>query len=217
MAAKTRAVAQRLVRDAPLRDLVIRCAGTFLNMVLAIFNLLIACGNNSLWNYAMAGYFAVLTFMGSCVAVCMKRPGQQPIRRVFRVSAVFLCALAVAFGMLMGVCISQRHSERLPQIFMILMAAFTFATTGMAVVDVVRIRNGSPLQQVIAHVNIAGAVGALLVLEIQMLGTFGNPAGQLAFVIEAISGAVAVLIVFLMGCSLFWRANALGRQSANAR
>lgn len=209
MAAKTRSVARRLVQDAPLRDLVIRCAGTFFNLTLGVFNLALAYIHNSLWNYAMACYFAVLTFMGSCVAVCMKQPGKHPARRVFRVSAAFLCALAIAFGVLVGVCIGQRHSERLPEIVMIAMAAFTFATTGVAVVDATRIHNGSPLQQVIARVTVAGAVGALLVLEIQMLGTFGDPAGRLAFVIETISGAVAVLIVFLMGLSLFRRANLL--------
>ena len=211
MAAKTRDAVRRIAQDTPLRDLVLRCAGTFFNLMLAVFNAVVANSQNSLWNHAMAGYFVVLTYMGSCVAVCMKHPDRHPARRVLRVSAFFLCALAIALGVLMGVCIGQHHSEQLPEIIMIVMAAFTFGTTAVAVMDATRTHNGSPLQQVIARVSIAGAIGAMLVLEIQMLGTFGDPAGQLAFTIEAISGVVAVAVVFLMGLSLFRHANILSQ------
>ena len=184
----------------------IRCAGTFFNLVLTIFNAVIAQSQNSLWNHAIAGYFAVLTIMGSVVIICMQHPDRHSARLVLTICALCFGALAIALGVLMAVCISQRHSERLPEFMMIALAAFTFGTTAMAVVDATRLHNGSPMQQVIARTSIAGAVGALLVLEIQMLGTFGDPSGQLAFVIEAISGAVGVIIVLLMSGSLLKRA-----------
>lgn len=202
MAAKTRALATRLVRDEPFRDLVIRCAGTFFNLVLVVFNVVMAQGKSSLWNHAMAGYFCVLTILGSYIAICMQHPKQHSAHRILRTCGFCLCALAIAFGVLMGVCIGEQHSERLNEIMVIALATLTFATTTIAVVDATRIHNGSPMQQAIARVSVASAIGALLVLEIQMLGTFGDPTSQLAFVIEAISGAVAVLLVLLMGFSL---------------
>ena len=200
---------RRLVRDAPYRDLVIRCAGTFFNLALAVFNAVLAQMQHSLWNHAMAGYFAVLTIMGSIVAVCMRHSERYSARRILVLNGVCFIALAIALGVLMGVCAGQRHREQLPEFVMILMAAITFGMTVIGVVDATRIHGGSPLQQVIARVTIAGSVGALLVLEIQMLGTFGNPEGQLAFTIEVVSGAVAVLIVLLMGGSLLMRASAM--------
>ena len=209
MSVKIDALRRRLVRDAPYRDLVIRCAGTFFNLVLTIFNVALAQTQHTLWNHAMAGYFAVLTIMGSVVAVCMRHSERYSVRGVLAVNGIFFIALAIALGVLMGVCVGQRHREQLPEIVMILMATITFGMTVMGVVDATRMHNGSPLQQVIARVTIAGSVGALLVLEIQMLGTFGDPAGQLAFTIEVISGAVAVLIVLLMGGSLLRRASAI--------
>ena len=211
MAAKTCDAVRRIAQDAPLRDLALRCAGTFLNFALAVFNAVVAQIQSSLWNHVMAGYFVVLTFLGSWVAMCMKRPDRYSARSVLYVCSFFMCALAIALGVLMGVCIGQHHSEQLPEILMIAMAAFTFGTTAVAVMDATRTHNGLPLQQVIARVSIAGAVGAVLVLEIQMLGTFGDPAGQLAFTIEAISGVVAVAVVFLMGLSLFRHANILSQ------
>ncbi len=209
MAAKIRTLKQRLLQDASFRELVTRCAGTFFNLVLTIFNAVLAQVQHSLWNHVMAGYFAVLTIMGSIVAVYMRHSERYSARRMLAVNGIFFIALAIALGVLMGVCVGQRHREQLPQVIMILMAAITFCMTIMGVVDATRMHNGSPLQQVIARVTIAGSIGALLVLEIQMLGTFGDPAGQLAFTIEVISGVVAVLIVLLMGCSLLRRAGSI--------
>ena len=200
---------RRLVRDAPYRDLVIRCAGTFFNLALAVFNAVLAQMQHSLWNHAMAGYFAVLTIMGSIVAVCVRHSERISARRILAINGVCFIALAIALGVLMGVCVGQRERVRLPEVAMILMAAFTFGTTVVAVIDATKIHNGTTLQQVVARVSIASSIGALLVLEIQMLGTFGDPAGQLAFIIEVISGAVAVSLVLLMGGSLLRRAGAI--------
>ena len=209
MAAKIHALKRRLMQDVTFRDLVTRCAGTFLNLVLVVFNAVLAQAQNSLWNHAMAGYFAVLTIMGSIVAVCMRHSERISARRILAINGVCFIALAIALGVLMGVCVGQRERVQLPEAAMILMAAFTFGTTVVAVIDATRIHNGTPLQQVIARVSIASSIGALLVLEIQMLGTFGDPAGQLAFNIEVISGAVAVPLVLLMGGSLLRRAGAI--------
>ena len=194
------------MQNVTFRDLVIRCAGTFFNLVLVVFNAVLARAQNSLWNHAMAGYFAVLTIMGSIVAVCVRHSERISARRILVINGVCFIALAIALGVLMGVCVGQRERVQLPEAAMILMAAFTFGTTVVAVIDATRIHNGTPLQQVIARVSIASA---LLVLEIQMLGTFGDPAGQLAFNIEVISGAVAVPLVLLMGGSLLRRAGAI--------
>ena len=195
------------MQNVTFRDLVIRCAGTFFNLVLVVFNAVLAQAQNSLWNHAMAGYFAVLTIMGSIVAVCVRHSERISARRILVINGVCFIALAIALGVLMGVCVGQRERVRLPEVAMILMAAFTFGTTVVAVIDATKIHNGTPLQQVVARVSIASSIGALLVLEIQMLGTFGDPAGQLAFHIEVISGAVAVPLVLLMGGSLLRRAS----------
>ena len=170
MAAKIHALKRRLMQDVTFRDLVIRCAGTFFNLVLVVFNAVLAQAQNSLWNHAMAGYFAVLTIMGSIVAVCVRHSERIPARRILAINGIFFTALAIALGVLMGVCVGQRERVQLPEIAMILMAAFTFG---------------------------------------QMLGTFGDPTGQLAFNIEVISGAVAVPLVLLMGGSLLRRAGAI--------
>ncbi len=200
------ALVRQLAQDDPLRDLVIRCASTFLNLVLAVFNVVVAQSQHSLWGYAMAGYFGVLTVMGSFVAVCMRHAERYPVRRILRFCAICFGALAIALGVLMAVCVSQQRREEIPQIMMIAMATLTFCTTGMAIADATRLHNGTPLEQIIARVSIASAVGAMLVLEIQMLGTFGDPSGKLAFVLETASGAVAVIIVLLMSGSLLKRA-----------
>ncbi|MDO4532787.1 MAG: hypothetical protein Q4C36_03605 [Coriobacteriia bacterium] len=83
------------------------------------------------------------------------------------------------------------------------MATFTFYNAIVAIIDATKVRKGDLRQQTLLRVSIAGTIGALLMLEMQMLGTYASLTDpQSIMIIEAVSGGVGTLLVLLMGCSL---------------
>ena len=100
-------------------------------------------------------------------------------------------------------CIADGHNDVFPEPAMIALAAFTFYNVIVAIINATKSRKGDLRQQTLLRVSIAGAIGALLVLEMQMLGTYAYLTDHQATVImEAVSGFVGALLVLLMGCSL---------------
>lgn len=83
------------------------------------------------------------------------------------------------------------------------LAAFTFYNAVVAIVTATKTMKGNLPQQTLLRVSMAGTIGALLILEMQMFGTYASLADpQPIVVMEAVSGAVGALLLLLMVCSL---------------
>ena len=90
---------------------------------------------------------------------------------------------------------------------MIGLAAFTFATAVMTIIDATKASRGDSYQQAFLRISVASMLGALMMLEQQMLGTFGELAEtETIITIEIASGAAFVLILLAMGVSLLAKA-----------
>ena len=188
---------QRFMQLAPL------CVGALVNAVLAIFNGVVGLSRSLLWEQTMAVYFAILCFMGSFVAACTIKPERHSARNVMMVCGISIIVLAVSIAFIKYLIIGESHKEALHPYIMIFMAAFTFATAAIAIVDAFKARKGDGYQQAFLRISIASMLGAMMILEMQMLSTLAGPAdASTAFAIETASGAVFVLLLLLMGVSL---------------
>ena len=193
----------RFLHDSSFADLVMLCAGAFGNLALAVFNGALWLTDPSPWSTTMTIYFVALVIMSSLVAASTGNSDKLPWRVVAAVCGVTLVALAAVVAAVMYLCIVDGHTEILPEFAMIALAAFTFYNAIVAIVNATKARKGDLQQQVLLRVSIAGTIGALLMLEIQMFGTYAALADpQAAMVMESISGGVGTLLVLLMGCSL---------------
>jgi hypothetical protein len=188
---------QQFMRVAPL------CIGAIVNAVLAIFNGVVGFSQSLLWEQSMAVYFAILCFMGSYVAACSIKPERHSERNVMMVCGISIIVLAVSIAFVKYLIIGESHKEAYHPYVMIFLAAFTFATAAIAIADAFKARNGNGYQQAFLRVSIASMLGAMMILEMQMLSTFAGPAdASAAFAIEVASGAAFVLLLLLMGVSL---------------
>ena len=193
----------RLLHDPPFANLVMLCAGAFGNLALAVFNAVQWLMNPSLWSGAMTIYFIALVIMSSLVAASTGSQGKLPWRVVAAVCGVTLVALAAIVAVIMYLCITEDHDMSLPEFAMIALAAFTFYNAVVAIVTATKTRKGDLREQTLLRVSIAGVIGALLILEMQMFGTYADLAGpQVVVITEAVSGGIGVLLVLLMGFSL---------------
>ncbi len=193
----------RFLHDPPFADLVILCAGAFGNLAFAVFNGVLWRMNSSMWLEAMTIYFVALVIMSSLVAASTGSGGKLPWRVTAAVCGLTLVALAVIVAVIMCLCIVEGHNDALPEFAMIAVAVFTFYNVIVAIVNATKTMRGDLRQQTLLRVSLAGAIGALLMLEMQMFGTYADLADPLLVVVmEAISGGVGVLLVLMMGCSL---------------
>ena len=188
------------LRDQQFMKAVNLCSGAAMNCALAVFNGIVGFSQPSLWTQSMAAYFAVLCIMGSYVAVCTLKPERHSARSVMVVCGICIIGLAVSIAFIKYVAIGESHNEVLHPVVMIGMAAFTFATAAIAVVDATKARKGNGYQQAFLRISIASMLGAMMVLENQMLGTFAELSdAATTFAIEAASGAAVVLLLLSMG------------------
>lgn len=185
------------MRAAPL------CIGALFNFVLAVFNGVMGLLQSSHWSTMMAAYFLVLCIMGSYVAACTVRPERHPAHHVMRVCGVWIIVLAIAVVIFKCLSIGEGHNDANHPYLMILFAAFTFATAAIAIVDATKARKGGDYQQAFLRISIASMLGAMMITEMQMLGTFADLTdASTTAAIETASGAVVVLLLLLMGISL---------------
>ena len=150
----------------------------------------------------MTIYFVALVVMNSLVAASTGSDG----RLSWRVVAAACGATLVA---IMYLCIVDGHNDVLPEFAIIALAAFTFYNAIVAIVIATKTRKGDLRQQTLLRVSIAGSIGALLILEMQMFGTYADLATpQLVMTTEAISGGIGALLLLLMGFSLILKLRA---------
>ena len=188
---------QQFMKVAPL------CAGAVVNVALALFSGMVGFSQSSLWEQSMAVYYAILCFMGSFVAACSIKPERHSERNVMMVCGISIIVLAASIAFVKYLIIGESHKDALHPYLMILLAAFTFATAAIAIVNAFKARKGDGYQQAFLRISIASMLGAMMILEMQMLSTFAGPAdASTAFGIETASGAAFVLLLLLMGISL---------------
>ena len=193
----------RFLHDPPFSNLFMLCAGAFGNLVFALINGVSWLVDPSLWFGAMAVFFAVLVVMGALVAAGTGSNGKLPWRVAAGACGVLLIVLAAVVGVVMYLCIAEGHNDALPEVVMIAVAAFTFYNAVVAIISATKTMRGDLQQQTLLRVSIAGTIGAILTLEMQMLGTYSyRIEPQDVVLLEAISGGVGTLIVLAMGCSL---------------
>lgn len=200
---KRRSLIDLTLRNQQFMQVAPRCIGAVMNAVLAIFNGVVGFSQSSLWEQSMAVFFAILCFMGSFAAACSVKPERHSARSVMVVCGVSIIVLAASMAFIKYLIIGKLHYDALHPYAMILLAAFTFVTAAIAIVDAFKARNGNGYQQAFLRISIASMLGAIMTLEMQMLGTFAGPAdASTAFGIETASGVVFVLLLLLMGVSL---------------
>ncbi len=189
--------------DLRLRTNVTLTGNVLWNGAYALLQLGLGVYHRSPWFYSLAAYYACLAFMRFFLVrqTLRHRPGAQMRQelRWYRICGWTFLVMNLALSAMMLYRIRENRGVRHHEITTIAMAAYTFASLTMAIVNAVKFRrHPSPAVSAAKAISLASAVVSLLTLENTMLLTFGGeemtPKTQLLFL--AISGgAVAALIV----------------------
>ena len=189
--------------DVRLRTNVTLSGSTLWNGAYGALQLGLGIYHKSAWFYSLAAYYATLAVMRLFLVRHTLRhdPGQQMRQELTRYRAcgwVFLLTNLALSGMMLYM-ISQNRRVRHNEITTIAMAAYTFTTLTLAIVNVIRCRKfNSPALSAAKAISLAAACVSMLTLENTMLTTFSGETmtpDKIRLFLALSGGAVSIFIV----------------------
>ena len=169
----------RWEKDERLRINVSLAATFVLNVVFAVFQLVLGVVHNSFWYYSLAAYYVCL----ACLRLSIfKYTGTRLAGENIRSELIKYCICGYVFlGMNLAITaiiffmIYFGRTFRHHEITTIAIAAYTFLAIPMAIVNAVKYKKyNSPVYSAARAISLAAAAVSILTLESTMLTTFGG-------------------------------------------
>lgn len=199
---------RRLGSDDLFRESFFNSIGACVNLVLAIMNGINGFANHSAWSQSMSLYFLVLGLITLYMAFCLGRPQGRSARTVMRQCGVCLIIVGIAMASFMYLYVIGHELMLLSAGFAWALTILTIVLAVLAVYNTYLFRKGDFVRHAFQRVTLAASIGGIVLLEIQLLATFGgelDPA--LVVAVETITAIVAVAILVVFGASLLAKAN----------
>lgn len=200
--------------DLRLRINVTLSGSVVWNGAYAVLQLGIGLYHRSAWFMSMGVYYALLAGIRfSLVRYTLRHvPGEEPEKELRRYRAcgwAFLMMNLALTGMMLYM-LRDGRTMRHHEITTIAMAAYTFTSLVMAVVNVFRYRRyNSPAMSAAKAVSLAAACVSMLTLENVMLGTFSGAGmeAQTKTLFLALGGGVVYGFIIVMAMYMIVQAN----------
>ena len=190
--------------------------GTFiLNVVYAVFQLCLGLYHASFWYYSMAGYYiclAVMRFYLSRHTSKHKAGGRMREELIrYRNCGIVFLVMNFTLSLMTFFIVYWDKTFIHHEITTIAMAAYTFTTFTIAIINIVKYRKyKSPVYSASKAISLAAAWVSMLTLTSTMLTTFGE--GNEILMRRIMLGSLGgVISVFIIGMAIYMIANA-GKQ-----
>ena len=201
---------RRFGSDDLFRESCFSSIGGMVNLVLAVTNGITGIVDHNPWSLSMAFYFLVLGLITLYVAFCIGRPQGRSARTVMRQCGVCLIVLGAAVASLMYLYVIGRELMVVSAGVAWAITVFTVVLAVLAVYNTYLFRKGDLVRHAFQRVTLAGSVGGIVMLEIQLLATFGQGLDPALVVgIETVTAIAAAALLVVFGASLLVRANSV--------
>lgn len=201
-------ILRRFIGDDLFREVFIdSCAGA-LNLGLAILNGWFGFSNHSAWSQTMSFYFLVLSAVTVYVAACIGKPEGRSARSVIRRCGICIMVLGVALAVFMFLSVIGREVICFSAGIGWILTVINLTCVGLAIWFAYQYRNADWVRRAFQRVSLAGALGSLLMLEVQTVGTYGQGWDMTVVnAVETVSTVVIVSLLVVLGKSLIKKAN----------
>lgn len=196
---------RRWFADPRLRMNVTVTGNLLWNGAYAALQLGLGMTHHSPWFYSLAGYYTCLALMRLVLVHHTLRhtPGADLHRELvaYRICGWIFLILNLALSGMMVSMLLENRDTRHQEIITIAMAAYTFTTLTMAIVNLIRYRRyHSPAMSASKAISLAAACVSLLTLENTMLQTFRQDTitPETIRLFLTLSGAGVSLLMILM-------------------
>lgn len=197
--------ARRWLDDANLR-VNVSLYGSFLwNTAYAVFQLGLGLYHSTFWFYSMAGYYISLAVMRFFLVrhTSRHKPAEKMREELikYRACGIVFLIMNLALSLMIFFMVYWNRTFNHHKITAITMAAYTFASLTMAIINVVKYRKyNSPVFSASKAIGLAAACVSMLTLEATMLTTFGNETMDLAsrkIMLGASGGVISGFIIVM--------------------
>lgn len=177
--------------------------GLLFNTAYAVFHLCLGFWHRSFWFFSLAGYYVFLAALRLYLLRYSRghAPGEdmRAEQKKYRTCGIVFLPMNLFLALIVFFMVYWNRTFRHHQITTIAMAAYTFSSLSMAMVNVVRYRKfGSPLFAASRAISMTAAFVSMLTLSSTMLTTFGNGTMSLAgrrIILGLCGGAVCALVM----------------------
>ncbi len=198
--------------DAALRVKISLYLSTTVNLAYALMQFYLGIINRSVWFYALAVYYALLTAMRLLLLRhARKNKAGEGLRSEFiryRICGILLGIMNIALAVVVFYIVQQNRGFEHGEIVTISMATYTFLTLTVSIIGIVKYRKyESPVMSASKAVSLAAASVSLLSLETAMITAFGQDTDPLfRKTITASTGSVVCVFILLMATYMIIRA-----------
>ena len=194
---------QKWQGDTRLRVKISLYASLIWNALYGIFQLWLGFYHHTFWFYSLGAYYICLAVMRFFLALHTRKyePGENMRNELIKYRAcgwVFL-VMNLALALIVFFMVYWNRTFRHHMITAIAMAAYTFTSLVIAIINVVKYRKyNSPVFSASKAISLAAALVSMLTLESTMLTTFGDGTMDVTgqkWMLGATGGAISLLIV----------------------
>lgn len=205
---------KRAFDDAHFRVKVSLYFSFYFNVAYALFQLGLALYHSSVWFYALAAYYLLLAFMrmyllgfvrSNAHGVLLEREFKK-----YRTCGIVMLILNVALSVMITYMVIDGLPTEYNEIVAITMAAYTFTTLTIGIVNVFGYRKyNSPVFSASKDINLASAVVSVMTLESAMLSTFsdGSMDERTTLIVTASTGVAVMAFVLWLAIFMIIRSS----------
>ena len=200
--------------DTKLRVNTSLYAGLLWNTAYALLQLGMGFWHKSFWFFSLAAYYICLGVMRFFLLryTLRHKPGEKMLKepRKYRACGVVFLLLNLALTLMIFFMVYWNRTFRHHEITTIALAAFTFTSLTMAIINIIRYRKlGSPVYSAAKAISLASALVSMLTLEATMLTTFND--GTMTMTARrlflGLSGGVISILIIAMAVYMIRQAN----------
>ena len=191
----------RYLTDGELRMNFSMYRGLIINMIFAVFKIVLGVISNSAWLYAMAGYNTILSIMRFVVVSRAKKKGMSPEQEQMRdlrsaqVCGWLMLILNIAISVIMYMVIVMKQSIIYHEIVVIALAAYTFYCFTMAIINVVKYRKKNAAYFTIKRIDLAKAIVSIFTMQVAMLTQYGGEDGFDTGLMNTLTGIAVTIAI----------------------
>lgn len=197
----------RYTSDVQLRVKTSLYGSLIMNAAYSIFQLILGFYHASVWFYSLAVYYGMLFFMRVFLLRDIKvlTPGENRIKELkrYRFCGVIILLMNLALAIIVFYITWQNRGFVHHPITTIAMAAYTFTSLTMAIVNVVKYRKyQSPMLSASKTISLVSAAVSMLTLETAMLTAFGE--GNDYIFRQIMTGATGTAVcIFVLATAIY--------------
>lgn len=199
---------RRWLDDTRLRVNVSLYGSLIWNTAYAVFQLGLGFWHHSFWFFSLAGYYISLAVMRFFLVrhISKHMPGEKMREELikYRTCGIIFFVMNMALSLMIFFMVYWNKTFHHHEITTIAMAAYTFTSLALAIVNTVKYRKyNSPVYSASKAISLAAACVSMLTLESTMLTTFHDGSMDLTSRRIMLGASGGVISVFIIAMAIF--------------